>query len=347
MKKFASYDRTVPFVTFDSKELEGFMYDFMIENINGNTFVNSNISVNEYVGMVLLRLGFNSGDKVELRDVSFDNNVRTVCCVVNGIGYYEMKFINVLNSRFNTEITLINYNEEYTYKCVPYRLSGIGIRLFKTKELEMYADGVTYVRELCDNKVKLNLYYDDYELELYVEKPKDLELPLYDSNWEYARYRLDNEMRVKCYLLDFFPIIMSGDIVNVYKEIVKLSLGNDVSKYPEIVLKFSYCNKVTDLIYLKYGELERFGVTLLRMDRSLFINRDGSFDYEFNDMENMFSVNMNVSDDKIIYNIAIDKNSDVSLISDIIQDDTYNIKSEIGNIKKLVRTMFDNKNGSN
>ena len=53
----------------------------------------------------------------------------------------------------------------------------------------MYADGVTYVRELSDNKVKLNLYYDDYELELYVEKPKDLELPLYDSNWEYARYR--------------------------------------------------------------------------------------------------------------------------------------------------------------
>ena len=347
MNKFAGYDRTVPVVIFDSKELEGFMYDFMMENINGNTFVNANINVNEYVGMVLLRLGFKLEDKIELRDVSLDNNVRTICCVVNGIGYYEIKFINVGNSRFNTEITLVNYNEECTYECIPYRLSGIGIRMFKIKELEMYADGVTYVRELSDNRVKLNLCYDDYELELYVEKPKNLELPLYDINWEYARYRLDNEIGVKNYLLDFFPIIMSGDIVNVYKEIVKLSFGNDVNKYPEIMLKFSYCNKVTDLIHLKYGELERFGVTLLRMDRSLFINRDGSFDYEFNDIENMFSINMNVSETSVIYNIAIDKDSDVSLISDIIQDDTYNIKSEIGNIKKLVRTMFDNKNGSN
>ena len=84
------------------------------------------------------------------------------------------------------------------------------------------------------------------------------------------------------------------------------------------------------------------------MGRSLFVNKDGSFDYEFNDMENMFCVNMNVSDDKVIYNIAIDKDSDVSMISDIIQDDTYKIKSEIGNIKKLVKTVFDNnRNGSN
>ena len=83
------------------------------------------------------------------------------------------------------------------------------------------------------------------------------------------------------------------------------------------------------------------------MDRSLFINKDGSFDYEFNDIENMYCVNMNVSDEKIIYNVAIDKDSDVSVISDIIQEDTYRIKSEIGNIKKLVKNTFDNKNGSN
>lgn len=348
MKKYVGYDRTVPVVNFDSKELEGFMYDFMMENINGNTFVEMDKSINEYIGSVMLRLGFKSDDKIVLRDRYRSDNSRTISCVVNDLGYYEIKFMNVGNSRLNTEITLVCYNEECTYECIPYRLSGIGIRMFKTKEEEMYADGVSYVRELSDDRAKFNLIYDDYELELCVEKPKSLELPLYDSNWEYSRYRLDNELILKCYLLDFFPIIMSGDIVNVYKEIVKLSLGNDVSKYPEIVLKFSYCNKVTDLIYLKYGELERFGVTLLRMDRSLFINKDGSFNYEFNDMENMFCVNMNVSDDKVIYNIAIDKDSDVSVISDIIQDDTNRVKSEIGNIKKLVKIVFDNnRNGSN
>lgn len=347
MKKYVGYDRTVPVVNFDSKELEGFMYDFMMENINGNRHVNMDKSINEYIGLVMLRLGFKSDDKIELRDLFEEDNIRIVCCVVNGIGYYEIKFINVGNSRLNTEITLVCYNEEYTYECIPYGLSEIGMKIIKTKELEMYADGVTYVRELSDDKAKFNLWYDDYELELYVDKPKNLEIPLYDINWEYARYRLDNELGVKNYLLNFFPIIMSGDIVNVYKEIVKLSFSNDVNKYPEIMLRFSYCNKVTDLIDLKYGELERFGVTLLKMDRSLFINKDGSFDYEFNDIENMYCVNMNVSNDKVIYNIAIDKDSDVSVISDIIQDDTYRIKIEIGNIKKLVKNTFDNKNGSN
>ena len=344
MKKYVGYDRTVPVVSFDTKELEGFMYDFMMENINDNRFVNRDMSINEYVGCVLLRLGFKSGDRIELRDICYKNGVRTVCCVVNDMDYYEVRFVNVGNSRFNTEIVFVNYNEEYTYECVPYRLSGIGIRMFKIREEERYADGVTYVRELSDDKAKINLSYDDYKLELYVEKPKNLELPLYDSNWEYARYRLDNEIELKNYLLDFFPIIISGDIVDVYKKIVKLSLGYDVSKYPEVILRFSFCDKITDLIHLKYGELERFGVTLLRMDRSLFVNRDGSYSYEINDRDNMFSINMNVMDDRTIYNISVSNGVDVSMIGDIIQDDIYSIKSDIGNIKKLVKNTFDNVN---
>ena len=72
MIKYSGYDRTVPIVTFDCKELEGFMYDFMMENINGNRFVDMDKSINEYVGLVMLRLGFKSDDKIELRDVSVD-----------------------------------------------------------------------------------------------------------------------------------------------------------------------------------------------------------------------------------------------------------------------------------
>jgi len=348
MGNYVGYDRTVPVVSFDSKELEGFMYDFMMKNINGNSFVKRDMSVNEYVGMVLSRIGFKSGDRIELRDRCYKNGVRTVCCVVNDSEYYEIRFVNVGNGKLNTEVVLVNYNKEYTYECVPYRLSGIGIRMFKIKELEMYADGVSYVRELSNDKARFCLGYDDYELELCVDKPKDLEIPLYDSNWEYARYRLDNEIELKNYLLNFFPIIISGDIVGVYKNIVNLSFNNDVSRYPEIVLRFSFCDKITDLVHLRYGELERFGVTLLRMDRSLFVNRDGSFDYEINDRDNMFSINMSVMDDKTVYNISISNDSDVSMISDIIQDDIYSIKSDIGNIKKLVKNTFDNKNnGSN
>jgi len=45
MDKYFLYDRTVPVVSFDSKELEGFMYDFMMENISENRVVNKNKSV--------------------------------------------------------------------------------------------------------------------------------------------------------------------------------------------------------------------------------------------------------------------------------------------------------------
>jgi len=347
MDKYFLYDRTVPVVSFDSKELEGFMYDFMMENISENRVVNKNKSVEEYVGLVLLRLGFKSDDRIELRDRCYKNGDMSVSCVVNDQKYYEIRFVNVGNGKLNTEIVLVDYNEEYTYECVPYGLSEIGIRMFKFRESEMYADGVSYVRELSNDRVYVNLCYEDYRLELDVLKPKDIDLALYDSDWGYSRYRLDNEIGVKNYLLNFFPIIINGDIVSVYKEIVRLSLG-DVSRYPEVTLRFSFCDKITDLIHLKYGVLERFGVTLLRMDRALFINRDGSFSYESNDRDNMFNINMSVTDDRTVYNISINNDSDVSMISDIIQDDTDRIKSEIGNIKKLVKDNFDNKNsGSN
>ena len=75
MKKYVGYDRTVPVVSFDTKELEGFMYDFMMENINENRFVNIDKSINEYVGLVLLRLGFKSDDMIELRDSCYENGV--------------------------------------------------------------------------------------------------------------------------------------------------------------------------------------------------------------------------------------------------------------------------------
>lgn len=345
MKKYVSYDRTVPTVNFDSKELELFMMDFMLENVDDKK------SVNEYVGLVMLRLGFKSEDKIEIRDVyNNDNNnqLRVFRCVVNDKDYYDIRFMNVGNNKLNTEITLVDYTEETTYECVSLGVSEIGIKIIPVKEEVLFADGVTCTRELSDDKAKFELCYDDYKLELDVVKPKNIELPIYDSNWGYSRYRLDNEMSFRNYLINFFPIITCGDIVSVYKEIVKLSLG-DVSKYPEIILKFSYGDKVTDLIHLKNGELERFGVTLLRMDRTLFLNKDGSWLYEINDRDNLFNISMGVTDDKTNYNISISNDSDISMISDIISNDTDTMKRDIGMVKKLVKKTFnsDNSNGSN
>ena len=341
MKNYASYDRTVPVVNFDSKELELFMMDFMLENSDGSKIVN------EYVGLVMLRLGFKSDDNIYFRDIYGKDKSGCYRCVVNDKDYYDIKFINVGNNKLNTEITLINHNEEITYECECLKVSEIGIKIIPIRDEIMYDDGVKYTRELSDDRAKFMLCYEDYKLELNIVKPKNLELPIYDSNWNYSRYRLDNEDVLKNYLIKFFPMIIRGDIVSVYKDICKLSLGNEVNKYPDVILKFSFDNKVSDLIYLKYGELERFGVTLLRMDRTLFLDKDGSFTYEINDSDKMFDISMNVMEDRTNYNISISNDSDISMISEIISNDVDTIKREIGMVKRLVKNTFSNKNGSN
>lgn len=340
MVKYSSYSRTIPTVNFDSKELELLMMDFMMKNFEGKK------SINEYMRLVMLRLGFNLEDKIRL--CNFDRNSKKdqyFKCIVNDNRYYEIKFENVDNN-LNTRISLVDYNKEITYECIPLSLSELGVRIIPVKEKVMYADGVTYVRELDRDKAKFEVIFEDYKFVLEVVRPKELELPMYDNNGKYSRYRLDNEELLKNYLVDFFPILTNGDIVSVYKKVCEISLGSGVSKYPDLSLSFSFCDKVTDLIHLKNGELERFGVTLLKMGRTIFLNKDGSWSYEIYDKEDLFKIIMNVDDDKTNYDISIKNGCDIDLISEIIQSDTYTVKENIVNVRKLVNKTFDRKDSN-
>lgn len=341
MKNYISYNRTIPTVNFDSKELELFMMDFMLENLGKYG------DVNEYLGLVMLRLGFKPEDKILLKDVYRNDNKNSFRCVVNQEDYYDIKFENVGNKKLHTRITLIDYNEDVTYECFPLNVSELGVRIIPVKEEVMFADGVSYTRELSNDRAKFELVFEDYKFALELVKPKELELPMYDSNGNYSRYRLDNEDKLRNYLLDFFPILTKGDIVDLYKKVCQISLGSDVSKYPELSLKFTFFDKVTDLVHLKNGELERFGITLPKMGRTLFLNKDGSWSYEINDREGLFNIIMNVDGNKTNYNISIENNSDVDMISEIIQSDTEEARRGIVRVREQVREVFNKKNGSN
>lgn len=335
MVNYSSYDRTVPTVRFDSKELEAFMFDFMMENS-----CNSQKRVSEYLGLVMLRFGFKSEDKIELRNFSNDRS-KNIQCIVNDSDYYDIRFDNVGNKKEHTKISLINFNIETTYECFPLNLSELGVRIIPVKEVVMYADGVNYTREFSRDKAKFVVSYLDCSLELDVVKPKNLELPMYDADGSYSRYRLNNENMLVKYLSDFFLVWCSKDILGVYRNICDISLGSDISDYQEIFLRCVCGDKVTDLIHLRNGELERFGITLSNLGRTLFLNKDGSYTYEIADREDLFKFSMNVDGDDTSYNMFIKNGSDMIMINEIIQSDINEVKNNIGNFKSLVRKKFD------
>lgn len=340
MGEYSSYSRTIPNIIFGSHDLEMFMMDFMMKNYDRNK------SVIEYLGLVMLRLGFEPEDKIRLCNFDRNNRDQYFKCIVNDKEFYEIRFENVDDRNLNTRISLVDYNEETTYECIPLSVSEIGTRIVLVSKSIMFADGVVYTRKFDGDKASFEVMFDDYKLNLEINKPKNLNLPVYDNEGKYSRYSLDNEDMLRSYLVDFFSILSKGDVVSVYKKICEISLGNDVGIYPYLSLSFSFCDKVTDLIELSDGVLNRFGVTLLKMGRTLFLNKDGSWSYVIYDRENLFKIIMNVDDDKTNYDISIKNGCDIDLISEIIQDDTDTVKKNIVNVRKLVNKTFD-RNDSN
>ena len=335
---FSNYSRTVPKVSFSSKELELYMYNFMKDNM-----VDAN-GVNGYIGLVMLRLGFKTEDKILLSNFSNDNKEGYFQCIVNDDMNYLIKFENVMNKKMHTRISLLYFNKLITYECFPLRLSEIGVRIIPVLESIKYDDGVCYTREYSRDNAKYIVEYLDYRIELDVVRPRDVELAMYDEFGKYSRYRIDNEDLIVDYFSDFYRLWNDKNIVKVYKTICELSLGNNTRKYGDVVLSCFKNDDMTDLIELKNGELERFGITLSEMGRTLFLNRDGNFSVICKN--DLFSYVMNFYDNKINYNVDIDNSIDDDLVSKMIKNDKIDIKNEVGNVKKLVRKLFNNNGDS-
>ena len=337
---FNSYSRLIPNVSFGSKELELYMYNFMKENLESAN------GVNGYLGLVMIRLGFNVDDKILLTNFNNDDKEDYFNCIVNNSKNYLIKFENIGNRKKHNKITLIDYNKLITFECFPLALSELGVRIIPVLERIEYADSVIYTREYSRENAKYKVSYLNNSFELDVVRPKDVDLPMYDEFGRYSRYRVDNEDILVEYLNEYFTLFSGMDIINIYKKICEVSLGNDLGKYGLVSFKFLDDDRITDLIQLKNGNLERFGITLPKMGRTLFINEDGSYSYGSINNDDLFSYTMNVNNDKVIYNISMNNNVDTSLVNEIIKRDSNEVREEIDNVKKLVRKIFNNNRDS-
>ncbi len=236
------FDKTMPRVYFNAIETE--------LSLRGLFGVDKNIY--QHLGVIFLGIGFNPEDSVILsnyntEDMSFD-------CVLNDEEFYHMRFSKDLMS-----IVISNNNYIYEYECIPLSYSELSKRVSLLNWSLMYSDGMIFSRYLSMDNIKFVIEIDSYCLEIILDKPKDLQLRLFDDNGCHNKYRLDNEEELMNYLISLKD--SNKSIVDIYKDLI-LYLG-DVSIYPEFILRIKdkYNNKITNLIHLRDGNLEEFGIT--------------------------------------------------------------------------------------
>lgn len=331
-----SSGRGLPYVNFnDCNELELKLIDWL-----GNDKL-----INESMGLLVLRLHILHEEENLIEFCNYNKEDNSFKCIINEKDIYDIK-INNLNDKYkNKEIVVSRDDTEYTYLCEPVMNIELGMRITLSSYKKNCLYGlVKLTHYLSRDYVILDIDYMGYNLRLKVLKPKDLILPMFDSNGRYSKYRLESEEELISYLINLMPPFSLVDIYEVLREI---SLGNDIGIYPEVYLEISKNNKdnekkITDLIHLRNGEIEKFGLTRVDTSKTLFLNKDGSWEYQCLDEECLVDFSMNVNGSKINYNVCIDEDMDIDVSRKFIRDNIESARCEIENVKVLSRKLFNN-----
>lgn len=324
------FDTTIPNVSFENESLM-----FKLSEL-----FNTNKNMYYYMGLVLLRLGFEPGDSILLSnynkdDCSFD-------CIVN-----EDVFYNIRIDKSSSEIVMNTFNNEFGYICEEQSYSEVGMRISLGRYIIEYPNGINFTRYLSRDDMKFKFEFDNYILELKLEKPKGLELPLFEDGI-YSKYKLENEEDLVEYIIGLSNNI---NLVDLYKILCESYLG-DVSVYPKFMLrkskKIDSSIKVTDMILLKNGELEQFAIT--KNEKTLFLDQDDNWSYEIPMNETMsISLSLSFQNGRKSCVISSDEDDDfmMNYLNKNIKEDIEIAMDEIANTKRRVLETFRNNKGSN
>ena len=236
---------------------------------------------------------------------------------------------------------------EVGYECIPSNVSEIGMKISYSWYSVGDIDTIKFTRVFSSERAKYIVQVKDNILELEVCKPDDIQLPLYDENGKYSKYKVENEDELIHYL---YSSVFSMSIDEIYKKLCELSLG-DVSKYPMMTLKKSIVQddgqlKITDLIELSNGELEKFGMTNIGM--TVFVDKEDNWLFEMTS-ESSLPVSFYISSQngKITYMFSSDEDYDFKYyMNNLIQTDKEIAEPEVLNVKRRNRALFNNR-GSN
>ena len=188
---------------------------------------NTNKNMYYFMGLVLLRLGFEPEDNILLTNYNRDDC--SFLCVVNDDNYYKIRI-----DKNDSEIVMNTFSSEFGYVCEEQSFSEIGMRISLGRYTIGYSNGVKFTRYFSRENMKFKFEFRNYILDLELEKPKGLELPLFKDGI-YQKYKLENEEDLVEYMIGLGTNI---NVVDCYKKLCELYIG-DVSKYPQFILRKS------------------------------------------------------------------------------------------------------------
>lgn len=328
--------RSFPYVNFvDCNELELKLIDWLPQDR----------LLNETMGLVVSRLHILKEEENLIEFCCYNKEDNSFKCIINEKDVYDIRIDNLDDKNKDKEIVVRDNDIERTYKCEKVNNIELGMRIVLSSYKKDYLYGlVKLTHYLSRDYTIFDIDYMDYFLRLKVVRPDNVKLPIFDNNGRYSRYTLDNEEGLISYLVNEVPMF---DLIDIYESIYDISL-EDISIYPEIYLDMSYGKdkNILDIIHLRYGELERFGITNIDDGKSLFLNRDNSWEYKNLD-ESMFKFSMFVDNDRVNYNISIDKNSDIEIVMNMIKENILLANRDIKDVKVLSRRVVNMNKNSN
>lgn len=296
-------------------------------------------NIYEYLGLVLLRLGYQSEDEILIH--SYNKNSNYFMCTAN-----KNNTCRMLIDKDNSEIIVEKHNYVYGYECIPEDRNEIGMKISLGRYVIKYADGVTITRYLSRDNAKYVVEVCDNKIELELDRPSDLELRMFDENGRYAKYELENEGQLIEYLTTIGP---TKNIIELYQDLH--GYLDNIDRYPNFCLKtFVNCYGdyvPTNLIQLKNGEFEQFEIT--EFNTTIFIDRYNNWSYKNLFKGGGIDFSMSSQDGKVDCGFTFNR-EDYHIyesLSYIIDLDVNRAIDKVSNVKRRVRTLFDNNKGSN
>ena len=324
------YDRSIPKISFEN---EGIILELL-------DLIKNDMSIYQYMGLLLLNLGFETEDNIFL--CNYDKKDNSFDCMLNNNERYRIKF-----NFDNNQIDVTIHNNVYGYECEKIERSELGMRVSLGSYTYEYDDGMKFTRVLSRYKAKFIVSLCGYIMELELEKPDDVILPMYDDKGCYAKYRLENEDILTKYLCSF--VVFDNSIIDIYKKLCEVYI-DDVSRYPDFSLKMSTPDedgnlKIIDLIHLKYGELEEIAVT--KDERTIFLDKYNNWSFEA-PAEDLLPVNFSMTSKNGKVSCVFSAMEDYDLarqyLPDGLENDMDIANEEVIKIRRKVKEVF-NRNG--
>lgn len=313
--------------------------DIIIDNVNVKTEICKLLDVCVYdidICMCLLfeKLGFNEDDKINIIDIDNKGNVNFI---LNNEINYDINIRRDNSSKYPLIYFKNNDGIEYGYQCIFREVKGyISLSVNNFKSGYKINDSIVNY-EVDSDFVEYSVRLLDKILEFRLSKPSKY----INKNGYFVSYEIPRHRGVVNYLskLDNFD-----SIIDIYSDLYRLIIGNDIYKYDNIDLRIinvdDYNNyNVNELIQLDNGNVSFLNVKRNGYEVSYSNGRwicDNSrlqVMYEQSNSGRIKSLNtrINVLTEDSEYN-------DNMIFRDIVSSD-----NEVNNVKKLVRSMFVNR----